>query len=80
MVLKKPTNFALFRHWIDSSGRVHKVLAKRGSIVTLNKWARASGLMFKKDRSLFGGVWLGPSGEWYEGDIAPARKVKARRL
>ena len=65
--------FILRQHWLDSSGGEHRVIAKRGSIASLRSWARKAGLKFKRDNSLFGGVYLGPSGEWYEADVAPQR-------
>ncbi len=68
--------FALYRHWLDSTGYEHRVKAKQGTIATLNSWARKAGLYFKRDSSLFGGYWLGPSGEWYTADIPSKRVAK----
>jgi len=76
---KTSGKFVLRRCWLDSSGREHKVIAKRGSIAVLNKWAKANGLKFRRDSSLFGGVYFGPSGEWYEGDIAQSGMKRVRR-
>lgn len=79
-MVKKSNTFVLYRHWLDSSGKEHKVKVKKGSISTLNKWAKGKGLKFRKDRSLFGGSYLGPSGEWYEADIAMTKPLKVTRL
>ena len=68
------TQLALYRCWLDSSGKEHRVIAKQGNLSTLNNWAKRTGLHWKRDRRVFGGTYLGPSGEWYEPDIAPKKK------
>jgi len=68
--------FTLHKHWLDSNGREHKVKVKTGTIPELNKWAKARHLKFVKDSSLFGGYYLGPSDEWYQGDVVTGLKTK----
>ena len=75
MAISKSTRtFALRERWLDSSGREHAVIVKKGTIAAINKWAKSKGLRFRRDRSLFGGSYFGPGGEWYDADVYVARK------
>ncbi len=69
-------NFVLQHKWLDSDGREHARTVVKGSTRKLNKWARSKCLLFKRDRSLFGGAYLAPDGSWFEADVQGASMRK----